>query len=128
MMSSPLLAVPPSSPRLPDPVRECIRVKHYSLRTELAYVGWIKRHIVLHDKRHPRDMGNVEVGAFMGALVVERNVSAAKQTQALSALLFLYREMLGVELPWFYDLVRAKKVRRHPGAPEPQPAEHVRST
>ena len=113
-MSSTLLAAPPSSPRLLDQVRERIRVKHYSLRTEQAYVGWIKRYILFHDKRHPRDMGKVEVEAFLGALAVERNVSAATQTQALSALLFLYREVLGIELPWLDDLVRAKKPRRLP--------------
>lgn len=113
-MSSTLLAVPPSSPRLLDQVRERIRVKHYSLRTEQAYLGWIKRYIFFHDKRHPRDMGKVEVEAFLGVLAVERNVSAATQTQALSALLFLYREVLGIELPWLDDLVRAKKPRRLP--------------
>ncbi len=113
-MSSTLLAAPPSSPRLLDQVRERIRVKHYSLRTEQAYVGWIKRYIFFHDKRHPRDMGKVEVEAFLGVLAVERNVSAATQTQALSALLFLYREVLGIELPWLDDLVRAKKPRRLP--------------
>ncbi len=113
-MSSTLLAVPPSSPRLLDQVRERIRVKHYSLRTEQAYLGWIKRYIFFHDKRHPRDMGKLEVEAFLGVLAVERNVSAATQTQALSALLFLYREVLGIELPWLDDLVRAKKPRRLP--------------
>ena len=113
-MSSTLLAAPPSSPRLLDQVRERIRVKHYSLRTEQAYVGWIKRYIFFHDKRHPRDMGKVEVEAFLGVLAVERNVSAATQTQALSALLFLYREVFGIELPWLDDLVRAKKPRRLP--------------
>ena len=114
MMSSTLPAVAPSAPRLLDQVRERIRVKHYSLRTEQAYVGWIKRYILFHGKRHPRDMGKVEVEAFLGALAVERNVSAATQTQALSALLFLYREVLGIELPWLDDLVRAKKPRRLP--------------
>jgi len=83
-MSSTLLAAPPSSPRLLDQVRERIRVKHYSLRTEQAYVGWIKRYIFFHDKRHPRDMGKVEVEAFLGVLAVERNVSAATQTHALA--------------------------------------------
>lgn len=114
MMSSTLLAAPPSSPRLLDQVRERIRVKHYSLRTEQAYLGWIKRYIFFHDKRHPLDMGKAEVEAFLGALAVERNVSAATQTQALSTLLFLYREVLGIELPWLDDLVRAKKPRRLP--------------
>lgn len=100
MMLSPLLVSPPLSPRLLDEVRERIRVKHYSLRTEQIYVGWIKRYILFHDKRHPREMGKREVEAFLGALAVERNVSAATQTQALPALLFLYREVLGIELSW----------------------------
>lgn len=114
IMSSTLLAASSPAPRLLDLVRERIRVKHYSLRTEQAYTGWIKRYILFHDKRHPRDMGKVEVEAFLGALAVERNVSAATQTQALSALLFLYRDVLGIELPWLDDLVRAKKPRRLP--------------
>jgi integron integrase len=112
MLASNSSSLPP--PRLLDQVRERIRVKHYSLRTEQAYVGWIKRYILFHDKRHPREMGKREVEAFLGALAVERNVSAATQTQALSALLFLYREVLGIELPWLDDLVRAKKPRRLP--------------
>ncbi len=82
MMSSTLLAAPPSSPRLLDQVREWIRAKHYRLRTEQAYVRWIKRYIFFHDKRHPLDMSKVEVEAFLGALAVERNVSATTQTQA----------------------------------------------
>ena len=81
-MSSTLLAAPPSSPRLLDQVRERIRVKHYSLRTEQAYVGWIKCYILFHGKRYPGGMGKLEV---------ERNVSVATQTQVLSALLFLYK-------------------------------------
>lgn len=114
MMSSTLSALAPPSPRLLEQVRERIRVKHYSLRTEQAYLRWIKRYILFHDKRHPRDMGKREVEAFLGMLAVERNASAATQTQALSALLFLYREVLGIELPWLDDLVRAKKPRRLP--------------
>ncbi len=114
MMSSTLSALAPPSPRLLEQVRERIRVKHYSLRTKQDYLGWIKRYILFHDKRHPRDMGKREVEAFLGMLAVERNASAATQTQALSALLFLYREVLGIELPWLDDLVRAKKPRRLP--------------
>lgn len=109
MMSSTLPAAAPSSPRLLEQVRKQVKVRHYSLRPEQAYVRWIKRYILFHDKRHPREMGKVKVEVFLGALVVERNVSAATQTQALSALLFLYKEVLGIELPWLDDLVSAKK-------------------
>ena len=98
MMPFAFLAVAPSSPRLLDQVRERIRIKHYSLRTELAYVEWIKRCILFHDKRHPRGMGKRELEAFLGVPAVERNVRMATQTQTLPALLFMYREELGIEL------------------------------
>ena len=86
------------APRLLDEVRRKLRVKHYSLRTEQAYVAWIRRFIVANGKRHPREMGAAEVEAFLSSLAVEGNVAAATQNQALSALLYLYREVLGVEL------------------------------
>jgi integron integrase len=105
---------PGEPPRLLDLVRDRLRLKHYSLRTETAYVGWIKRYIVFHGKRHPREMGKAEVEAFLTALAVERNVSAATQAQALSALLFLYQEVLGSELPWLDEVTRAKKPARLP--------------
>jgi integron integrase len=95
-------------------VRERIRLMHYSLRTETAYVGWIKRYIHFHGKRHPAEMGKAEAEAFLTSLAVDRNVSAATQNQALSALLFLYREVLGAELPWLDDVTRAKKPARLP--------------
>lgn len=82
---------------------------HYHLRTETAYLGWARRFILFHDKRHPAEMGKVEVEAFLSHLATERNVSASTQTQALSALLFLYKEVLELELPWLDDVVRAKK-------------------
>lgn len=104
----------PPAPRLLEVVRARIRLKHYSIRTERAYLGWIKRYIIFHGKRHPRDMGKRELEAFLSALSVERNVSAATQTQALSALLFLYREVLELPFPWLDDVVRAKKPRRLP--------------
>jgi integron integrase len=91
-----------------------LRLKHYSLRTETAYSGWIKRYIFFHGKRHPGEMGKDEVEAFLTSLAVDRNVSAATQNQALSALLFLYREVLGIELPWLDDVTRAKKPARLP--------------
>lgn len=105
---------PPDSPRLLDLVRARLRVRHYSMRTEMAYVGWIRRYILFHHKRHPLQMGKAEVEAFLTALATERQVSASTQNQALSALLFLYQEVLGQELPWLDDVVRAKKPARLP--------------
>jgi integron integrase len=104
----------PTPPKLLDQVRNKIRVKHYSIRTETQYLQWIKRFILFHGKRHPKDMGAAEVEAFLSHLAVEGNVSASTQNQALSALLFLYREILAVELPWLDDVVRAKKPQRLP--------------
>ena len=115
-MSDKLLApeLTADAPRLLDRVRSRIRVKHYSLRTETAYVGWIRRFIVFHAKRHPTEMGKAEVEAFLSNLATQRNVSASTQTQALSALLFLYKEVLACELPWLDEVVRAKKPMRLP--------------
>ena len=81
------------APKLLDQVRELLRIKHYALRTEHAYVNWIRRYILFHNKRHPREMGVAEVRAFLAHLAVEKHVSASTQTQALSALLFLYRKV-----------------------------------
>ena len=101
-------------PRLLDRVRETIRARHYSHRTEKAYVHWIKRYIFFHGKRHPAEMGAPEVTAFLTSLAVQDKVAASTQNQALSALLFLYREVLGVELPWLDDVVRAKRPQHLP--------------
>ena len=101
-------------PKLLDQVRDRLRVKHYSIRTERAYVGWIKRYIIFHGKRHPSEMGKLELEAFLTSLAVQRNVSASTQTQALSALLFLYKEVLGLEFPWLEAVTRAKKPMRLP--------------
>jgi len=101
-------------PKLLDQVRERLRFAHYSLRTERSYVDWIKRFIFFHGKRHPKDMGAGEVEAFLSDLATSRNVAAATQNQALSALLFLYREVLGIDLPWMDNILRAKKPRRLP--------------
>lgn len=103
-----------NAPRLMDEVRRHLRLKHYSLRTEQAYTGWIRRFILANGKRHPRKMGGPEVERFLSALAVRANVSAGTQNQALSALLFLYREVLGVRLPWMDTVVRAKRPRRVP--------------
>ncbi|AYH44789.1 integron integrase [Azoarcus sp. DN11] len=106
--------LPSSSPRLLDQVRERLRLKHYSLRTERAYVGWIRRYIIHQGRRHPKDMGKKEVEAFLTSLAVERDVSAATQGQALSAILFLYREVLEQPLPWLDEVTRAKRPARLP--------------
>ncbi|MEW6688551.1 MAG: integron integrase [Pseudomonadota bacterium] len=101
-------------PRLLERVHEAIRVRHYSRRTEEAYVHWIKRFIYFHGKRHPGTMGEAEVTAFLNHLAVERRVAAATQNQALSALLFLYKEVLGVELPWLDGVRRPSRPARVP--------------
>jgi len=110
----------PRSPRLLDQVREALRLRHYSLRTEQSYLGWIKRFILFHDKRHPREMGAVEVEAFLTWLAVEGRVSASTQGQALAALLFLYKQVLGVDLPWLDEVVRAKRPQRLPTVLTPE--------
>ena len=101
-------------PKLLDQVRDRLRVKHYSFRTEQAYIGWIKRYIIFHNKRHPAEMGKPELESFLTSLAVQRNVSASTQTQALSALLFLYKEVLGLEFPGLDTVTRAKKSVRLP--------------
>ncbi len=103
-----------SKPKLLDRVRHAVRARHYSRRTEKAYVHWIKRYIFFHGKRHPAEMGAAEVTAFLTALAVRERVAASTQNQALNALLFLYREILGVELPWLDDVVRAKRPQHLP--------------
>ena len=100
--------------KLHDQVRDRIRVKHYSIRTEQAYWGWIKRFIFFNDKRHPKDMGASEVEAFLTHLAVVGKVSASTQSQALSALLFLYKEVLNIDLPWMENVTRAKKPQHLP--------------
>ena len=103
-----------TGPRLLDRLRAETRVRPYSIRTEDTYVAWARRYILFHAKRHPLDMGVVEVTAFLTHLAVERNVAAATQNQAKSALLFLYREVLGVQLPWLDEVIAAKTPRRLP--------------
>lgn len=101
-------------PRLLDQVREKLRVKHYSIRTEQAYVDWIRRFILFHGKRHPATLSAPEVERFLSHLAVERRVAASTQNQALSALLFLYKEVLGRDLPWLDNVKRAKRPARLP--------------
>ena len=101
-------------PRLLDRVREAIRARHYSRRTEKTYVAWIRRYIFFHGKRHPADMGAPEITRFLTSLAVEGKVGASTQNQALSALLFLYRAVLLQEVPWLDDLVYAKRPHHLP--------------
>jgi integron integrase len=104
----------PDGVRLLDQVRGKIRLKHYSIRTEQTYVDWIKRFILHFDKRHPRDLGAAEVEAFLTHLAVAGKVAASTQNQAKSALLFLYKAVLGIELPWLDNVERAKAPKRLP--------------
>ncbi|PKO84563.1 MAG: hypothetical protein CVU17_02950 [Betaproteobacteria bacterium HGW-Betaproteobacteria-11] len=90
----------PNPPKLLDRVREKLRVKHYAIRTEETYVDWIRRHIRFDDKKHPKNLGASDVEAFLTHLAVAGKVAASMQNQAKSALLFLYREVLDIQLPW----------------------------
>ena len=111
MISGPVAAGEARSPRLLEQVRAALRVRHYSIRAERAYLQWIRRFILANGKRHPREMGASEVQAFLSDLAVEGRVSASTQNQALSALLFLYRHVLAVDLPWMDQVIRAKRPR-----------------
>jgi len=106
--------VPPGKPKLLDQVRDAVRFRHYSIRTEQAYTDWIKRFILFHGKRHPRDMGEAEVTDFLTHLARRSNVAASTQNQALSALLFLYKQVLKQEIGWLNNVERAKKPPKLP--------------
>lgn len=105
---------PPRPQRLLDQVRWALRLRRYSRRTERSYVGWIRRYILHHDKRHPSDLGKQHVEGFLTYLAVERKVAASTQNQALCAIVFLYRQVLEMEAPWIDDAVRAKRPVRVP--------------
>ena len=102
------------APKLLDRLRDHLRTRHYSIRTETAYVDWARRFILFHGKRHPQEMGAAEVEAFLTYLAVQRQVSASTQNQAKAAILYLYKQVLGVDLPWLDDVVQAKTPRRLP--------------
>jgi integron integrase len=104
----------PPKPRLLDRVREAVRARHYSRRTEKTYVAWIRRYILFHGKRHPSEMGPVEITQFLSWLAVKGKVAASTQNQALSAILFLYRAVLEQDVPWLDGVVRAKRPERLP--------------
>jgi integrase len=95
-------------------IRALLRTKHYALRTEQAYIHWVKRFIFFHGKRHPKDMGAPEIESFLSHLATERTVAASTQNQALAALLFLYRDVLDVDLPWLDNITRAKPSKHLP--------------
>lgn len=103
-----------AKPRLLDQMRQVIRVKHYSIRTEQTYLSWAKQFIRWSGMRHPADMGAAEIEAFLSMLANQRDVAASTQNQALAALLFLYKQVLGVDLPWLAGITRAKKPARLP--------------
>jgi len=103
-----------AAPKLLDRVRERIRAKHYSLRTERAYLDWIRRFILFNDKAHPADMSAPEVERFLTHLAVDGRVAAPTQNQALAAILFLYRDVLELDLPWIGNVVRARMPVRVP--------------
>ncbi len=103
-----------TSPRLLDQIRNALRLRHASPRTETAYVHWARRFILFHGKRHPADLGPEAITAFLSFLAVERNVAASTQNQALNAIVFLYRRVLGRDVPQLDELVRARKPRRLP--------------
>jgi integron integrase len=104
----------PLKPKLLDQVRQAIRSRHLSYNTEQAYVGWIKRYIFFHNKRHPKEMGESEIGRFLSSLATEAHVAASTQNQALNALLFLYNEVLEQKVGFIQGVVRAKRPSRLP--------------
>lgn len=113
--SAALPALAPSAPpKLLHRMRDHLRTRHYSIRTETAYLDWARRFILYHDKRHPADMGAAEVAAFLTHLAVDRQVSASTQNQAKSAILYLYKQVLQVQLPWLDEVVQAKAPKRLP--------------
>ncbi len=101
-------------PKLLDQVREQIRLRHYSIRTETVYLQWVRRFIRFHKYCHPQEMGAPEVEAFLSDLAVRGDVSASTQNQALSAILFLYKQVLQIELPWMDGVIRARRPQRLP--------------
>ena len=110
----PLPPAPGAKRRLLDQMRDSLRLLHYSYRTEEVYVGWVRRFILFHDKRHPLEMGPAEITQFLTSLATVGKVSASTQNQALAALLFLYQQVLGCEVGWLDEIVRAKRPKRLP--------------
>lgn len=107
------MVMEPRPKKLLDQLREVIRLKHYTYRTEETYVQWVKRFILFHEKRHPREMGRAEIEAFLTDLAVQQQVAASTQNQALNAILFLYREVLSLEVAEV-NAIRAKRTQYFP--------------
>jgi integrase len=103
-----------NKPKLLDQVRDVIRRRHFSIRTEQAYIDWIRRFILFHNKRHPREMAETEISAFLTHLARDSRVAASTQNQALSALLFLYKEILKQDIGWLQGVERARRPSRLP--------------
>ncbi len=103
-----------SKPKLLDQIRQLMRLRHYSLRTEEAYVGWIRRYILFHGKRHPRDLAESDIAGFLSSLAIKGRVAASTQNQALNALLFLYKEVLRRELGFIGETLRVKRPAKLP--------------
>lgn len=117
MISSNKPHLPESSstpPRLLDQMRDRIRARHYSIRTERAYLDWAKRYVLFHDKRHPREMGAQDIEAFLSHLAMQGQMAASTQNQALAALRFLYKDVLNIDLPWLDGLTRAQRKEQRP--------------
>ena len=114
-----------AKPKLLEQLRERIRARHYSYRTEKTYCHWVRRFILFHGKRHPSEMAAPEVEAFLSHLATERDVSASTQAQALAAILFLYKDVLARPLPWLENVVRAKRPTRLPTVLTPEEARRV---
>jgi hypothetical protein len=104
----------PHQPNLLKRMHIHLRTRHYSIRTEEAYLDWARRFILFHGKRHPQEMGAAEVEAFLSYLAVDRQVSTSTLNQAKAAILYLYKQVLGMELPWLDEVVQAKRPRRLP--------------
>src|SRR5256884_8539496 len=126
-----IYAVPPlntivaSSPKLLDRVRWHLRVKHYSIRTEEAYIDWVRRYILFHRKRHPDEMGETEISSFLSHLAVDKNVAASTQNQAFSALLFLYQQVLDRKLNFIDNVQRVTRPAKVPVVFTPAEAQAV---
>jgi integron integrase len=131
-VNEPAFAAPPGPPRLLDQLRQRLRARHYSIRTEEAYVDWARRYIRHSNRRHPRELGAAEVEQFLTQLALERSVAASTQKQAKSALLFLYTEVLQIELPSLDGIAQAKNLRHPPVVLAPDEVDdvlrHLRST
>ena len=113
------------TPRLLEQVQEQLRLKHYSIKTEKSYISWIKRYILFHDKKHPKAMGVKEIEAFLGYLAAKLNVAASTQNQAFNALIFLYKQILGMKITEPINAYRAKKPTI---IPIPQPPKKQNTT